>query len=93
MLVCLQQKYLEHLDQLAVANADKTSVQADTRSAETAEIVADHADSLFYVDNAGGNDKAKTSKSKKKRANKKKKRANQTRETSPPAKRSQVSSR
>ncbi|CAI5705748.1 hypothetical protein KXD40_000788 [Peronospora effusa] len=87
----IQRNYLEHLDQLAIANANKTNRQDDTTSAESAEALVVNTDSLFYVDNAGGEDKEKTNKTKKKRANKKKKRTNKTIDVSP-AKRSRASS-
>jgi hypothetical protein len=72
---------------------DKTSHRTASPSpVDDVNLSADTTGNLFYVDNAGGETQAKTSKSKKKRSNKKKtKRTNKTIKTSL-AKRSRTSS-
>ncbi|KUF96586.1 hypothetical protein AM588_10006252 [Phytophthora nicotianae] len=74
-LPLIQKSYMEHLQRMTEGNLDKPKTQVD--AVEAAEEAISDAASLFYVDNAGGEDGEKQSKSKKKRANRKKKRANQ----------------
>ncbi|KAL3657870.1 hypothetical protein V7S43_017248 [Phytophthora oleae] len=87
-LPLVQKSYVEYLQKMAEGNSDKPKTQTDANLAEAAEEGATVADGLFYVDNAGGEEKL--SKSKKRRANKKK-RASKS-DAAEPSKRSRASS-
>ncbi|KAK1928847.1 hypothetical protein P3T76_015636 [Phytophthora citrophthora] len=87
-LPLVQKSYLEYLQKLAEGNSDKPKAQTDASPAEAAEEGATDADGLFYVDNAGGEEKL--SKSKKRRANKKKRASKNA--AVEPSKRSRTSS-
>ncbi|KAL8009135.1 hypothetical protein Plhal703r1_c01g0001021 [Plasmopara halstedii] len=73
-LLLIQESYAKFLDEMARDNLNKPKSRAKSSLPANAvtEVITD-ANSLFYVDNAGGEDEKKTKKSKKKRANKKKK--------------------
>ncbi|KAG3058953.1 hypothetical protein PI124_g23101 [Phytophthora idaei] len=74
-LPLIHKNYTKYLQRIAEGNSDKPKTPVDAKlssSAEAAEEAAADASSLFYVDNAGGEDKENLSKSKKKRANRKK---------------------